>query len=283
MSVLTEYSNFLLVLILVFYLLLNSRSSERRILLVSFGALILGGLVSALFLAFYNSTNFGSPLRLSYSYAVNYPWAGSFATTFNFPLVAGLKGLLIGGTGDGWCDGPCANQGLFLLSPILLLALPGWFFYYRAARRECLLTAVLFLTYLLLFARHRTFHGFTADGRYLMPFLGLLAIPLAFTLQRLYDWRAQPALRAILFFIVLGLFAVSARNIFVHIGTSYNYQLDPTLLGTPDSAFQALGQVFRNTANLALLWLFEVAMVLLALGAAIGLHKARVRYSEPPG
>ena len=244
---LTEYSNSLLLLVILSYLLLSSRPLEWRALLTSFGILALGGLLSALFLAFYNDTNFGSPWRLSYSYAINYPWAGSFATTFNFPLAAGLKGLLIGGTGDGWCDGPCPNQGLFLLSPVLLLALPGWYFFYRGARRECLLAVVLFLTYLLLFARHRTYHGFTADGRYLTPFLGLLALPLAYTMQWIYALRSRPWLRAALSTAAFALFLISLRNMFLHIGSSYNYHLDLGLLGgalsNPVSGLSLLGQV----------------------------------------
>ena len=278
-SVLTEYSNALLVLILLAYLLLNSRPLEWRGLLSSFGILVLGGLLTALFLAFYNNSNFGSPWQLSYSYAINYPWASSFTTTFNFPLSEGLKGLLIAGTGDGWCDGPCPNQGLFLLSPVLLVALPGWYFFYRNAWRECFLTAVLFLVYLLLFARHRTFHGFTADGRYLAPFLGLLAIPLAYTLQWIYSLHTRPLLRVALLIAVFGLFLLSIRNIFIHIGNSYNYHLDMALLEgifvIPGSGLSFLGQVFRNTGNLPLLWLLEIGAAVILIGAVCALHKAK--------
>jgi hypothetical protein len=278
-AVLTEYSNTLLVLILLVYLILASRPLEWRLVMPSLAILALGGLVSLLFLAYYNSTNFGSPWRLSYSFAINYPWAGSFATTFNFPLFSGLKGLLVGGTGDGWCDGPCPNQGLFLLSPVLLLALPGWYLFYRGARRECLLAAVLFLTYLLLFARHRTFHGFTADGRYLTPFLGLLALPLAYTMQWIYGLRARPWLRAVLLTAAFVLFFISIRNMFLHIGGSYNYQLDLTLLeglfSNPANALVLLGQVFPNTGNLPLLWLVEAGFALILMGTIFVLHKVR--------
>ncbi len=277
-SVLTEYSNALLVLFLLLYLLFNSRPLHLRSLAPSFTLLILGGLLSALFLAYYNDNNFGSIFSLSYRYAINYPWAGSFSTTFNFPLASGLKGLLIGGTGDGWCDGPCPNQGLVFLSPILLLALPGWVFFYREQRRECLLTAVIFLTYLLLFARHRTFHGFTADGRYLTPFLGLVALPLAYTMQRIYALRARPWLRAALIAAAFALFLLSVRNIFLHIGRSYNYDLDLSLLdgllAEPGTLFLLFGQIFRNAGNLPLLWLVEIGAALLIGGAAFVIHKA---------
>ena len=276
-SVLTEYSNNLLVFILVGYLLLNRHPQEWRGLAGSFGMLVLGGLISALFLAYYNNVNFGSPLTLSYSYAINYPWASSFVTTFNFPLTAGLKGLLIGGTGDGWCGGPCANQGLFSLSPILLLAIPGWYFFYRAMRRECLLAAVLFIVYLLLFAQHRTFHGFTADGRYLTPFLGLLAIPLAYTLQWIYSLNNRHVLRVLLLVLAIGLFFRSMVNIFIHIGRSYNYHLDLALVdaffSSPGNVSPLFNQVFLNGDNLPLLWLVEIALISLTIGAVFVLHK----------
>jgi hypothetical protein len=287
-SVLTEYSNGLLVIILLGYLILNSRQKEWRKMAGSLAFLIGGGLISALFLAIYNNVNFGNPLKLSYSYAINYPWASSFVTTFNYPLSAGLKGLLIGGTGDGWCGGPpCSNQGLFYLSPILLLAIPGWICFYRAARRECLLTAVLFFVYLLLFARHRTYHGFTADGRYLTPFLGLLAIPLAYTLQWITHLDSRPLLHVLLLATALILFVLSMSKTFLHIGSSYNYSLDPGLINglfsTPGNLFPVLKQVFLNTANLPLLWIMEFVVIFLIIGAVIILHNVTKEPLEGPG
>jgi len=287
-SVLTEYSNGLLVIILLGYLILNSRQKEWRKMAGSLAFLIGGGLISALFLAIYNNVNFGNPLKLSYSYAINYPWASSFVTTFNYPLSAGLKGLLIGGTGDGWCGGPpCSNQGLFYLSPILLLAIPGWICFFRAARRECLLTAVLFFVYLLLFARHRTYHGFTADGRYLTPFLGLLAIPLAYTLQWITHLDSRPLLHVLLLATALILFVLSMSKTFLHIGSSYNYSLDPGLINglfsTPGNLFPVLKQVFLNTANLPLLWIMEFVVIFLIIGAVIILHNVTKEPLEGPG
>jgi hypothetical protein len=281
-SVLTEYSNGLLVFILIGYVLLFNRPEEWRRMVVPAALLVTGGFISALFLAYYNNVNFGSPLKLSYSYAINYPWAGSFATTFNYPLGAGLRGLLIGGTGDGWCGGPpCPNQGLFNLSPILLLALPGWYSFYRQARRECLLTAVLFIVYLLLFARHRTFHGFTADGRYLTPFLGLLAVPLAYSLQWVLSLDFHPFLRVILLSASIGLFLLSFGKMFLHIGSSYNYHLDQQLINgflvSPGNMSLIFSQVFLNFGNLPLLWFVEITLFILIVGLFFILHNVKKR------
>ncbi len=266
-SVLVEYSNALLVLILIVTLMWRRWPFSLRKLLTLFGPIVAGGLLSVLFLAFYNNTNFGSPFRLSYAYAINYPWAGSFLTTFNFPLMDGLKALLYWGAGDGWCDGTCYNQGIFLLSPILLFALPGWIFYWRKARRECILTTTVFLVYLLLFAKHRTAHGFTADGRYLLPFLGLMAIPLAYAVAWLRSIRHRPVWQATFLIVFYALFFLSVRNIFLHIGFSYNYHLDLSQLESMTasmSSWQYLcSHIFRNAANLSVLWLVEAVLILL--------------------
>jgi hypothetical protein len=266
-SVLVEYSNALLVLIVMGYLFWQQRPFSFGKLITLFGPLIAGGLFSAVFLAFYNNANFGSPVRLSYAFAINYPWAGSFSTTFNYPLAAGLRALLYWGSGDGWCNGTCYNQGIFLLSPVLLLAIPGWIPYWRKARMECILTTAVFLVYLLLFAKHRTSHGFTADGRYLVPFLGLLAIPIGFTFDWLFSLWRRPVWQALLLLIFYGLFFISMRNVFYHIGLSYNYnlelsRLDPMIAQAGNWQYLA-NQIFRNVANLPYLWLLEAALLAL--------------------
>lgn len=271
-SVVVEYSNVLLVIMIGLYLVLaNGRliwqRPTRTIL-----AFLLGGLLPALFLAFYNTVNFGRPWTLSYAYAVNYPWASSFRTTFDFPLLQGLQALLVWGEGPGSCDGPCLNQGIWLLSPVLLLAIPGLLPYLRRQRRAFVLTMGVFLLYLLLFATHHTFHGYTADGRYLAPFLSLLAIPMAFALAWLFDRDVNPISRSIFALLVYGLFFVSIRNILLHIGFSYNYtlelsQLRPPVAG-PQNWLYLANTLLPNWRNLPLLWLVE--FMLLAAVVALG-------------
>jgi 4-amino-4-deoxy-L-arabinose transferase-like glycosyltransferase len=268
-AVLVEYSNALLVILIGIYLLWYQRPFTYHKLLTIFGPFVAGGLVSGLFLAFYNDTNFGSPFRLSYAYAVNYPWASSFLTTFNYPPISGLRALLVWGSGDGWCNGTCYNQGVFLLSPVLILAIPGWVPYWRKARQECALTTAVFLVYLLLFSLHRTSHGFTADGRYLVPFLGLLAIPLGYAFHWLLTLWYRPVLQSLLLLISYGLFFLSLRNMFFHIGHSFNYvlnlgQLVPPI-AQPDNWRYLFHQVFRNFSNLPFLWLIELLVLALLL------------------
>ena len=268
-AVVVEYSNALVVIFTGLYWVWRARLRVLRELSATVLPWLAGGLIPAAFLARYNAANFGSPLRLSYAYAVNYPWAGAFATTFNFPVWPGLVALLWRGEGGGWCGGPCVNEGLFPLSPVMLLALPGAVVFARRRPAAFLLTSALFLVYLLLFAKHQTSHGFTGDGRYLAPFLGLLVPALGFALDWLFDSARRPALRGLLLLLAAGLFFVSLGRQMIHIGTSYNYTLDPAQLRSP-LAHPAnwpdiLRAVFPNTPNLALLILPLAAITLIAL------------------
>ncbi len=279
-SVLVEYSNGLLVVIVGLFVLLGVRPFTLRRILVTMVPFILGGLIPAGFLATYNNVNFGSPLTLSYAYAVNYPWAGNFFSTFSWPLLPGLQALLIWGEGGGWCNPTCYNQGIFLLSPIMLLALPGFWFYFRRARRPFWLTTTVFLIYLLLFAKHFTSHGFTGDGRYLVPFLSLLAIPLAYAVDWLLRPTQNPLQLAFFAFITYGLFFLSLRNMLLHIGFSYNYHLDLSqlspVIASPQNWRYLADTIFPNQGNLPLLWLLQAA------GGIVGLFWLRRSPKERP-
>ena len=265
-AVLTEYSNALLVIIIGLFLLADTRPFTAKSLIITITPFVMGGLLPATFLAFYNSVNFGSPLTLSYTYALNYPWAGEFSSTFSFPLLSGLKAMLYSGEGGGWCGGACINQGVFLLSPILLFALPGFWIYFRQAQRVAGLTTLIFIIYLILFSKHHTAHGFTGDGRYLAPFLPLLAIPMGYTIEAIFAYTHRPTLQAIAFLGMYGLFYLSARNIFIHIGYSYNYYLEFASLDrvavSPANWNTLFNQIFRNIRNLPLLWGILVIMLL---------------------
>ena len=279
-SVLVEYSNGLLVIMVGLFVLVGIRPFTLRHIFIKLGSFVLGGLGPALFLATYNNVNFGSPLTLSYAFAINYPWAGHFFSTFSWPLLPGLQALLVWGEGGGWCNPTCYNQGLFLLSPIMLLALPGFWLYFRRARRPFWLTTTVFLVYLLLFAKHFTAHGFTGDGRYLIPFLSLLAISLAYTV----DWLLHPTqhpLRLTAFAIITyGLFFLSMRNMLLHIGFSYNYNLDLSqlspLIASPQNWRYLANTLFPNQGNLPLLWLLQ------ALAGTICFFWLRHQRKRPP-
>ncbi len=268
-AVVVEYANALLLPIVGLFWLWRSWPRARRRPLTTVLPALLAAAVPLAFLAWYNTVNFGRPWTLSYAYAVNYPWAGAFATTFSFPLLAGLRALLWWGEGGGWCGGPpCLNQGLLLLSPVWALALPGLVVFLRRRQAAFTLMAGLFLVYLLLFAKHHTSHGFTADGRYLVPFLGLLVPALGFALDWLFDPRRGAIFRAAAALVVYGLFFLSLGRQMAHIGTSYGYTLDLAALqlplARPENAALVLRAVFPNAANWPLVLLPLAAIVALA-------------------
>jgi hypothetical protein len=152
-----------------------------------------------------------------------------------------------------------------------VLALPGFILYYRHARRAFVLTTAVFLTYLFLFATHRTSHGFTADGRYLVPFISLLTIPIAYTIVWIRSIQStQPVWHSLLTLMAYGLFFLSLYNMLFHIGFSYNYNLKldqlSELIAAPQNWRYLASQLFRNTRNLPLLWLLEGVVLLLTLG-----------------
>jgi hypothetical protein len=123
--------------------------------------------------------------------------------------------------------------------------------------------------YLLLFARHHTFSGFTADGRYLVPFLTLWFVPVGFALAELHPIK-ESAGKAVLMLVAYGFLFLSVRNALAHIGFSYNYHLDPGLVArratTPTNWGYILGNVFVNWQNLPLLGLTEGAALVIWLG-----------------
>lgn len=276
-AVVVEYSNALVVVGVGLFWLWRAWPRAARYPLTTVLPWVLGGLLPAAFLAWYNTTNFGGPFTLSYTYAVNYPWAGEFATTFSYPLAAGLRALLWWGEGGGWCGGPpCLNQGIFLLSPILLLALPGALLFLRRRPAAFGLVMGLFLVYLLLFARHHTAHGFTGDGRYLTPFLGLLVPAMGYTLDRLFDPARRTPIRVVGLFVVFGLFYLSLGNQIRHIGTSYNYTLDLTQLqmplARPENWAYLARAVLPNARNWPLL-ILPLAVVIGVAGVALAVRE----------
>ncbi len=136
----------------------------------------------------------------------------------------------------------------------------------------------LFLIYLFLFAKHHTSHGFTADGRYLMPFIGLLVPALGFALDWLLTlrnrvWRTgvrseKLGFHAPLPLLVYGLSFLSLGNQARHIATSFNYTFDPAQLqlplARPENWASFLGSLFPNAANWPLLILPLAAVGLMA-------------------
>ncbi len=231
------------------------------------GALAVGVLSPLIFLAIYNAVNFGGPFVIS-SYLVDlnrWPNDRSILTQFTTSLDVGLPALMV--YGDN-------NQGLFLLTPIALLAFVGFVDLFRRSRAHLALLLGMFVVYLCLVSSHDYYNPLTNDSRYLTPYLGVWFVPVALALDRLIIpaglSRVRSALAAALAF---GLIWLSVRNQIMVIAFSWNYALDPTKLlpqAIPPENIALIAQtVFRNAPNLPLLWLLEGIGAALAGGVAL--------------
>ena len=281
MTVLVEYSNLLFVALVLLFLFADVRNLNWRAWWQNGLVLLTGGLIPAAFLAYYNHINFGSPWITSYAYAVNYPWAASLATTFDFPLLDGLRAMLFFSADERFFGHD--NQGIFLLSPIVLLAIGGmWYLWQRRTlRREALFILGVAFLYLLLFSKHHTLHGFTGDGRYFAPFIPLLVLPLGLWVDHNLLRDETPGLYELVWLLLFfGLAFLSMRNIAVHIGYSFNYTLDlgqfDTFSTSPENWVRFFSALFPNWRNLPLLWALEA----IALGIVWGITKWRARVAR---
>jgi hypothetical protein len=164
-AVASEYPQALLAIILAGYAL-GRPFSPRRLLL--FGAGLLIGIIPLLT---YNWVGFGSPFRVSYAnVAANQ--VGLFGMV-PFSLHA-LLDLLFGA------------RGLFTLTPVLAIAVPGIVLLYRSGRRsEAALAATVGVVALGYNASYwAPFGGWTPGPRFLIDMLPFLGLPLAAALRR---------------------------------------------------------------------------------------------------
>lgn len=283
-SIVVEYSNAILLVVILGYVALGLNVSlfKSKRWWVALIALGVGMGLPIAFLMWYNTVNFGGPFTTSYAFLANaaYDNRRQFTTTFVGPLDVGLAGMLWYGFDAAHVD----NQGIFLLMPILLLALPGLWPYVKRYRREGILALVLFVIHLVLFAKHIAFSDGTRDGRYLVPFLPLLIIPLGFALEEVHRLDSDSVLKTLALFVVYGLLFVSARNMIWHIGYSFSYALDPNALArtasTPSNWLYLFNSVFVNWRNVPLLWLVESVLLAATFGVSRIVHRRSSPYAE---
>lgn len=152
-----------------------------------------GGLVVAAGWMWYNTTIFGGPLELGYSRSEL--WTDQHHTGFmslTLPTLDAVWGITLS-----------PFRGLFLLSPWLLLALPGFVVWWRtpSLRAEWWLalsiTAAIFLFNA---ASSMWWGGFAVGPRYLLPMLPFLTLPVSFVLT---TWGKHLWLRIVTAFSLL--------------------------------------------------------------------------------
>lgn len=144
-----------------------------------------GGLIVAAGWMWYNTTIFGGPLELGYSRSEL--WTDQHHTGFmslTLPTLDAAWGITFG-----------PFRGLFLLSPWLLLALPGFVLWWRQGRARAewwLSLAIVALIFLFNASSSMWWGGFAVGPRYLLPMLPFLALPIVFVFVQ---WGATLWLR----------------------------------------------------------------------------------------
>ncbi len=133
---------------------------RRGLVLTSYAGL--GGMLIMMPLGLYNWALFGSPWQTGYG-------GQSAGSLFVTPLATGLYGLTI-----------ATGKGLIWYSPPFLLAIAGWWPFWRRYRAEGLLCLGLVTAHFLFYAQVFAWHGDGSWGpRYLMVCLPFAIVPLA--------------------------------------------------------------------------------------------------------
>lgn len=171
-SVVTEYPVVLMagtLFVYVFYLLYR----QGRIIYI-LPVVLAGGIVALAWMG-YNTAVFGGPLDLGYSHSEL--WVEQHQSGFMSLTVPHWQAL--------WGITFSHFRGLFFLAPWLLLAVPGFLFWWRANRwRAEWWVAMASITSMVLFnaSSGMWWGGFAVGPRYLLPVLPFIAMGAAFAL-----------------------------------------------------------------------------------------------------
>jgi len=180
-SVITDYPSALVVGILFLYTFSRLRDKRRLGWVILTGALIAAGWMT------YNTALFGSPLELGYGYSEL--WTEQHHTGFmslTLPHWEAIWGITFG-----------AFRGLFVLSPLLLLSVPGFILWGRSGEhRSGLWVAVASVVAMFLFNSSSImwWGGFAIGPRYLLSMLPFMTLPIVFVFR---EWGNSPWLRGL--------------------------------------------------------------------------------------
>lgn len=185
----TEYPSFLvagILLVYTVYQLYQSKTLARAVWMIIPGALIGAGWM------LYNNAVFGGPLKLGY--ADSTLWEAQHSTGFlslTWPHWEAAWGMSFG-----------IFRGLFVLSPLLLLAVPGFVLWFRSKklRSEALVSLLGVLAFLLFNASSiMWWGGFSIGPRYLLPAVPFAALAMVFVFAAWGNRLWMKLLTALLF------------------------------------------------------------------------------------
>jgi hypothetical protein len=188
-SVVTEYPTALVVIILYLYTAYVLYRSGHWLRI---GWVTLTGAVVAVAWMTYNYNIFGGPLELGYSYSEL--WQDQHHTGFmslTLPQPGTVWGLTFG-----------VFRGLFILSPLLLLAIPGFVRWWNSGRYRPELTVAMLSTLTIFLFNSSSvmwWGGFSIGPRYLLPALPFMAMSIPFSFTTWGNRRWFQGLAAILY------------------------------------------------------------------------------------
>jgi hypothetical protein len=176
----TEYTTAVIVLALALYYcyLLREKLSWRWIRLTILPPL-LGGAIPIVILMIYNTLAFGNPFTIGYERLGNQYQAG---------MSQGFMGIGLPKLEVLYYLTFHPAHGLFWQSPVLLMAVVGFFFLWRDKRYrlEAIIVSIAFFSLLLINAGYfMWWGGYSFGPRHLIPMLFFLSIPLVMVSRRL--------------------------------------------------------------------------------------------------
>ena len=233
-----EIQNVLFVLILVLYILATRRLTWRMIAGKRLRAWLLVALAvfAAVYssLLIYNYAAFGEITIKSNKYNPVFPVERSFGVSLSGDPLSGLDSLFTNLLQPeliyNWPAGARNDAvGLFVLSPVLLLSLPGFFVFFKYHRSEALLFLVLVLSAVAVAAFHTHVHS-----RHVITIIPFLFIPAVYVFDRsfrlLFDGRRGAIARYSLLVCIFALVLVSLARVFYAMNTYWGRSLSTPFL-----------------------------------------------------
>ncbi|HEY7984770.1 MAG TPA: hypothetical protein VID73_11415 [Ktedonobacterales bacterium] len=281
-AIITEYPAALLVALLVAYAA-NTSADRRRVL----AALALGAAPALLVGALYNTLAFGGPLSQGYAHL-------AATSAFRAGQAQGFMGITRPHLEAIWQTTFGPYRGMFLLSPVLLLAVPGFVWLRRRPewRAEWWLWLAAVVGYALFTVSYFEWDGgFSIGSRHFLPALPFLMLPLAELTrpERRRAWRVALVALAGASVVIVGL-ANAVGPLFDPVYRSPLSDLVlPSLVGrapgAPASALSPLRAQLDNNWGMVLRLPGVVQLVPLwgAIALVAGRRWQRLRQTEPSG
>ena len=230
-AIITEYPTAIIAAALVLYACWPRAWRWR----VALAAVV--GLLPALAVAgVYNTLAFGSPLSQGYAHL-------SGPAMFVQGQAQGFMGITYPHLDALWQTTFGPYRGLFLLSPVLLLAFPGWLLLRRWAawRREALLWAGIVVAYFLFTISYFEWSGGNSLGpRHFLPALPFLVLPIGELArpERAHGWKITLAALAGASIVIVTLATATGPLMNPAFDSPLTEFVLPALLGLPTNPSQ---------------------------------------------